>query len=461
EDLVQRVQSWLFVHAFQDDELLAEGKVLQYQATATAKSANEGSEPEPKKVRHGSNVIADRLAAHIPKLLISKADGFVARDRVWFACITDIVAVIGAIVISGLQYKRAAIGEVLPKQRFPTDHLLSYLRIDPEGWFVLPVGTALLQLIRLCNAELANPVTANNVRAKISYTHANGRDVFVVPEATWRVQTRRGNEFPSKVFIDSNTEARLVLLGEDQSVPRKWFVLDLQSGSRKELAPGHWDVTVSVTSDNCAPYSGKGGFTITPGDYHLAYDKPDLVFSYEPAVAQLTLSPNDPRIRVEATCTMHDDYRRETNLVLHNEGGSTAYLVRVDDIDLTTAKSDAAVATSPMEDNIPPTGQKTVLPMIKSQFASWANDMVPFLMWMAGGSKEFRVLYRDYNGDYQFETTAELVYVPLVPEDPNDMIKQFHRRNAAEVIAERKERRAQNVSEIQIKNHRFRKVGNH
>ncbi|MGB9236866.1 MAG: hypothetical protein WCC04_20850, partial [Terriglobales bacterium] len=80
EDLVQRVQSWLFVHAFQDDELLAEGKVLQYQATATAKSANEGPEPEPKKVKHGSNVIADRLAVYIPKLLISKADGFVARD---------------------------------------------------------------------------------------------------------------------------------------------------------------------------------------------------------------------------------------------------------------------------------------------------------------------------------------------------------------------------------------------
>src|SRR5258708_5964139 len=39
---------------FQNCELLAEGKVLQHQAAATAKSANDGSAPEPKQVKHGS-----------------------------------------------------------------------------------------------------------------------------------------------------------------------------------------------------------------------------------------------------------------------------------------------------------------------------------------------------------------------------------------------------------------------
>lgn len=45
---------------FQNCELLAEGKVLQHQAAATAKSANDGSAPEPKQVKHGSPVIAER-----------------------------------------------------------------------------------------------------------------------------------------------------------------------------------------------------------------------------------------------------------------------------------------------------------------------------------------------------------------------------------------------------------------
>ena len=68
--------------AFQDDELLAEGETLQYQAAATAKGANEGSEPEPKQVEHGSNAIAGRLVASIPKSLTSQAEGIVTRDSV-------------------------------------------------------------------------------------------------------------------------------------------------------------------------------------------------------------------------------------------------------------------------------------------------------------------------------------------------------------------------------------------
>lgn len=38
------------------------------------------------------------------------------------------------------------------------------------------------------------------------------------------------------------------------------------------------------------------------------------------------------------------------------------------------------------------------------------------------------------------------------------MMKQFHRRDVAEVIAERKEKRAHNVSEIEVKNHCFLKA---
>jgi len=67
---------------FQNCELLAEGKVLQHQAAATAKSANDGSAPEPKQVKHGSQVIADEILGYVPMLLTSKVDVIVTRDSV-------------------------------------------------------------------------------------------------------------------------------------------------------------------------------------------------------------------------------------------------------------------------------------------------------------------------------------------------------------------------------------------
>ena len=51
EELVEWAYVRSRVFALQNDELLAEGKVLKHQATPTAKAANEGSEAEPKRVK--------------------------------------------------------------------------------------------------------------------------------------------------------------------------------------------------------------------------------------------------------------------------------------------------------------------------------------------------------------------------------------------------------------------------
>jgi hypothetical protein len=45
--------------AFRHRELLAEGKVFQQQAAASAKDAIQGSKPESKKFKHGAKLIAD------------------------------------------------------------------------------------------------------------------------------------------------------------------------------------------------------------------------------------------------------------------------------------------------------------------------------------------------------------------------------------------------------------------
>jgi len=157
--------------------------------------------------------------------------------------------------------------------------VLSYVHIDGDGWFQLSFGSAFLQLVNISNTETANPLTAHNVRARISYRHANGRNVFVVDEAMWRFRAPNGaNQFPSRVSINPNTTEKVVLLAQVQSAPNKWFVADLRTGCKEELTAGHWDVTVSFISDNCAPLEGKGGFTILSGDGRLVYDTPALVF---------------------------------------------------------------------------------------------------------------------------------------------------------------------------------------
>jgi hypothetical protein len=70
--------------AFQHGELLAEGKVFQQQAAASAKDAIQGSKPESKKLKHGAKVTADCRVLGLAMLLVSKADGIVpTHSRSW------------------------------------------------------------------------------------------------------------------------------------------------------------------------------------------------------------------------------------------------------------------------------------------------------------------------------------------------------------------------------------------
>jgi hypothetical protein len=81
EQLIERTQPRLRMLALQYHELLAEGEVLQQQAAASTTSAENGSEPKPKEVKHGSKVVADALSRLAAKLLISKPYRIVTMDR--------------------------------------------------------------------------------------------------------------------------------------------------------------------------------------------------------------------------------------------------------------------------------------------------------------------------------------------------------------------------------------------
>src|SRR5208337_5311772 len=110
----------------------------------------------------------------------------------------------------------------------------------------------------------------------------------------------------------------------------------------------------------------------------------------------------------------------------------------------------------------------TLIAMIQTQLPLFVNDTVPFLKWELEASfssevvKHIAIRYFDYAGQ-QFETSADLVYVPVLTSqaeinaDFENVTRQYHRKNALEVIVESEERRTK-ASELTIRNHRFRKI---
>ena len=81
EEFVDGSQPWPRLLALKDGELLAKGEVFEHQTAARPKPAKQGSEPEPKQVKHGNKVIADRLYRLPAKLLISQPDRIVTRHN--------------------------------------------------------------------------------------------------------------------------------------------------------------------------------------------------------------------------------------------------------------------------------------------------------------------------------------------------------------------------------------------
>jgi len=158
------------------------------------------------------------------------------------------------------------------------DHLLSYAGTESEGWFGMPSGMMYMHLVKFTNSKSSLPLTANNVKARVTYTHDDHRNFFVVSEALWRDRTPQGgNVFPLQMFIKPSALGRLVLLVEKQGTTDKYVLLS--NGTVAGLSSGHWNLKVTVTSDNSATLEGVGGFTIHPDmENTLKFDEPLLTF---------------------------------------------------------------------------------------------------------------------------------------------------------------------------------------
>jgi len=159
----------------------------------------------------------------------------------------------------------------------------------------------------------------------------------------------------------------------------------------------------------------------------------------------LILRNTDPRIRIEITEKPGNNSAGifheipKTCFILHNEGGGTAYGVKMGSLDVSSAKLGTANVSFPVQESIG-AGCSIEVTLEGQSFGLFGSDIAEFLDWACSSSppgsseltKEATVLYKDYRGQ-MFETAIDIVYRPN--RNPLGHVQQFA-----------------------VKNHRFRKI---
>lgn len=137
---------------------------------------------------------------------------------------------------------------------------------------------------------------------------------------------------------------------------------------------------------------------------------------------------SDPRIRIEILEKPGDKNAKgafrslklpQTCFLLHNEGGATAYRVRIGEFDVSGVKLGPAKVSFPTQESIATKCEAEVT--LKSQSQSFDDsDPSVFLDRICAESmppldevtRHSTILYEDYRGEYEFETAVDVIYRP-------------------------------------------------
>ena len=160
--------------------------------------------------------------------------------------------------------------------------MLSYEGVHAEGWFWVSSISVQgnLQLMYISNIQRDIPLTANNVRARIDYTHADG-EKFTIREAIW-LENVGTAEFPNRVHIRSAKTGRLCVAIEQREGP---FIVIEGTTTRsgiKSLRPGKWRLQITLSMDNGPLHYATGGFHISE-DNRIDYEKPNAFILWRDA----------------------------------------------------------------------------------------------------------------------------------------------------------------------------------
>jgi hypothetical protein len=131
---------------------------------------------------------------------------------------------------------------------------------------VLP-GFRTMYFAGIKNVQNATNVTANNVRARLAYKHADEVDAFVCDPATWLTHwPEMAASFNSSVDLASSVMERLILAGTSDNNETRAVAVEGAAAVTvfpgKLLKFGDWQVDGIIESDNCNTIRISYGFHV-------------------------------------------------------------------------------------------------------------------------------------------------------------------------------------------------------
>lgn len=120
--------------------------------------------------------------------------------------------------------------------------------------------------VSIRNNQIRVPDVAKNTTVRMEFVNANRTSVFTVPEAQWYIEKDFGNGiegrgYKGSVDLEGGEEQSFVLFVTDAH--SKIWVYKNGETPVGILDYGHWDINLSVSSDNAEGFEGKIGFTLT------------------------------------------------------------------------------------------------------------------------------------------------------------------------------------------------------
>ena len=142
--------------------------------------------------------------------------------------------------------------------------ILEHLAIEGDGHFLILDQLYWFILAGYKNIQANVETTANNVTARLEYSHAGG-DKFVVERGYWLIK-REGfspQVVDAGVFLGMGQAASLAVLVQPTKDGKQVDVCALVNSRGRPLQPGRWQLGILITADNCNPVRGTIELTVT------------------------------------------------------------------------------------------------------------------------------------------------------------------------------------------------------
>jgi hypothetical protein len=157
---------------------------------------------------------------------------------------------------------------------------LEYRGVQPVSTraFQIPLNRCALWKIAIRNSQVLVANTAYNVRASIEYGHADNVNNFRLTGIWEYVDSSGGSFLYPTVSLDGNETQELIVAMQSATDERVVTAPD-DSHIFKVLSIGHWNIKITISSDNAGMLVLQGGFTLYPDGNRIVFDQPEFTIT--------------------------------------------------------------------------------------------------------------------------------------------------------------------------------------